>query len=575
LFGPSADFRRRPTAVGVQLGMRGRFRGLGTLLALVFAVASLGGCTRLRDYVGNGFKVGPNYVTPPAPVAEHWIDADDVRLRSETADLSTWWAVFNDPALNNLMVDAYQQNLTLREAGYRVLAARAQYGIAVGTFFPQQQNTSGGYQRQAVQGAYSELWNYGFNLAWELDFWGRFRRAIASAEATLDASVFNYDDVLVTLLGDVASAYVQIRTTQRRIELLQNAIAVQQDVYNFIDRRLKEGFKGVTDLDKAQAESDLRQSQAQIAQFQIDLRQLENGLCALLGRPAFDLEPWLAAAPKTGIPIPPNDVMVGIPADLLRRRPDVRRAERQAAAQAEQIGIATSDLYPAFTINGSIGWQNPQFDQLIEPGSFTGFVGPGFQWNVLNYGRLLNNIRLQDATFYQLVTTYQNTVVSASAEVENGIITFLEAQRRASLLRDSVDAAYRALAVIVAQYEAGLGGVDFNRYAVIVQSLITQQDQWAVAQGQIGLGLIQVYRGLGGGWQIRCFQNANALRHLPAVAEPGAFGPEEIPPADKVAPPAAPELVPPAQAPAPANELPMSQAAATLPAETRPSSRRR
>ncbi|MEX0978871.1 MAG: TolC family protein, partial [Pirellulales bacterium] len=209
----------------------------------------------------------------------------------------------------------------------------------------------------------------------------------------------------------------QIRTTERRIELLENAIEVQQDVYNFIDVRLREGFKGVTDLDKAQAESDLKQSQAQIAQLRIDLRTAENGLCALLGRPSVDLEPLLDGGPKTGIPIPPDDAVVGIPADLLRRRPDVRRAERNAAAQAEQIGIATADLYPAFTITGSLGYQNSQLDQLIKPGSFTGFIGPQFQWNLLNYGRLLNNIRLQDAAFNQLVATYQNTVVFASAEV--------------------------------------------------------------------------------------------------------------------------------------------------------------
>ncbi len=218
------------------------------------------GCTSVRDYVRNGFKVGPQYATPPAPIANHWIDDNDMRVRSEPGDISSWWSVFDDPMLNNVVVDAYQQNLTLREAGFRILAARAQYGIAVGTFFPQQQNMAGGYTRQAFQNLYSENWNLGFNLAWELDFWGRFRRAILAAEANLDASVFNYDDVLVTLVGDVASAYVQIRTTQRRIQLLENVIAVQQDVYNFIDQRLAQGFRGVTDLDKAQAESDLKQS---------------------------------------------------------------------------------------------------------------------------------------------------------------------------------------------------------------------------------------------------------------------------------------------------------------------------
>lgn len=496
-------------------------RGL-LYVALAVGALALGGCTSPREYLRNRFKVGPEYATPPAPVAEDWIDGNDVRLHEQTDDLSTWWAVFDDPTLNDLMVDAYQQNLTLREAGFRILAARAQLGIAFGNFFPQSQTMNGSYQRAVLQQIYSQQWTYGFNMAWELDFWGRFRRAIISADASLDASIFNYDDILVTLVGDVASNYVQIRTTQRRIQLLENVIKVQQDVYNFISERLKAGFRGVTDLDKAQAESDLRQSQAQVEQLQIDLRQTENRLCTLLGIPAVALGPRLNAGPKTGIPIPPDYAVVGVPADLLRRRPDVRRAERLAAAQAEQIGIATAELYPAFTITGSIGWQNANLANLIEPGSFIGAVGPSFQWNVLNYGRLVNNIRLQDATFNALVTSYQNTVVDASAEVENGIVTFLRAQRREDLLNQSVGAAYRALAVIVGQYEAGVGGVDFNRYAVILQSLIQQQDTWAQSQGQIGQGLIQIYRGLGGGWQIRLNGNVDDLRALPPVDAPDA-----------------------------------------------------
>ncbi len=581
-----------------------RLRSAVKALTVMCALASCG-CTNLRDYVSNGFKVGPQYLTPTAPVAPRWIDENDIRLRTEEGDLSAWWAAFDDPMLNNIMVDAYQQNLTLREAGFRILAARAQYGIAVGNFFPQQQNMDAGYVRRAVQNIYSETWDLGFNLAWELDFWGRYRRAIISAEATLDASVFNYDDILVTLLADVASAYVQIRTLQRRIELLENVIVVQQDVFDFIDLRLREGFAGVTELDRAQAESDLRQSQAQIAQLRIDLRTTENRLCALLGRPSVDLEPWLNAGPRQGIPIPPDYIVVGVPADLLRRRPDVRRAEREAAAQAEQIGVATSDLYPAFTITGFLGWQNAQLDQLIMPGSFTGAIGPQFQWNLLNYGRLLNNIRLQDARFNQLVTFYQNTVVNASAEAESGIVTFLRAQDRARLLGESVNASYRALAVTVAQYEegAGQGLGDFNRYAVILQSLITQQDQWAQSQGQIGQGLIQTYRALGGGWEIRLGENVNVFRNLPPVVNIPAFQQEEVPRPEAVAepirealppvgdqPPAAiegdgaagepvpagPQPVPDARS-APAEELPPTTANALPPAaiaEASPSRRR-
>jgi len=510
--------------------------------ATVFLV--LGGCTRPAEYIHNHFKVGPNYRKPPAMIADHWIDEADKRVRTDCDDLAAWWAVMNDPLLDELIVYAYQQNLTLREAGFRIIEARAQLGIAIGEFFPQTQNWTGSYTRFGRGRNFFSSWNTNFNLAWELDFWGRFRRAITAAEDTLDASVFNYDDVLVTLLGDVASNYVTVRTTQERMRLLENAIRIQTDVYNVVAAKLQNGK--ATELDRAQSESDLKQSQAQYEQFKIDLRLAENRLCTLLGIPTINLEQILNSAPKTSIPSVPDYVVVGVPADLLRRRPDVRRAERQAAAQAEQIGIAESALYPAFTVSGTLGWQASTFSGLFSPDAFNSNVGPSFRWDLLNYGRLINNIRLQDATFNELVTVYQQTVLSADEEVENGIITFLKAQDRVKYLKDSVDAAYIALQVIVNQYQIGQPGVDFNRYAVIQQNLITQQDQWAAARGQVVQGLIQVYRALGGGWQIRL--------QVPTNGGPGIIPPplggapmpplEEVPKPNPQAAPAAPEPLP-------------------------------
>jgi NodT family efflux transporter outer membrane factor (OMF) lipoprotein len=537
--------------------------GVAALSAL-----ALSGCTSLRDYVHNGFKVGPDYHRPPALVAEHWIDAADQRLRNENDNLCTWWQVMNDPVLNQMMIDAYQQNLTLREAGWRVLQARAQLGIAVGNFFPQRQDLTGSYQRIGAGQNFRSQWSYGFNLAWELDFWGRFRRAIQSAEDTLDASVFNYDDVLVTLLGDIADNYVQVRTNQERIRLLENTVRIQTDVYNFINERLKAGVRGVTDLDRAQAESDLKQSQAQLANLRIAVRLAENRLCTLMGIPTVNLEPLLKSATNTGIPTVPKYLVVGMPADLLRRRPDVRRAEREAAAQAELIGIAQTDLYPAFTINGTIGGQAQRFSDLFRPDAFRGNIGPSFRWNLLNYGRIVNNVRFQDAGFQALVAVYQNTVLLANEEVENGIVTFLEAQDRAQLLEESVAAANQALAVIVGQYEAGLGGGlgDFNRYALITQTLIQQQDQWAQARGQVDQGLIQVYRALGGGWQIRLHPNVDALRLLPPVEDAPKLLPEQIAP-----PPAGGNLPPPADGNLPGADQPLlqgpDQGAAVVPPE--------
>jgi NodT family efflux transporter outer membrane factor (OMF) lipoprotein len=489
------------------------------LPALISGALLTSGCTGPVEYVHNGFKVGPNYHPPSAMIAEHWIDVNDRRVRSECDDLATWWTVMNDPLLNQMMVYAYQQNLTLREAGFRVLEARANYAIAVGEFFPQTQTFNGSYRRFGVGQNFFNQWNTNFNLGWELDFWGRFRRAIQSADDALDASVFNYDDALVTLLGDVATNYVEARTDQEQIKLLEKAVRIQTDVYNFIAERLKVGFHGVTELDRAQAESDLKQSIAQISVFKIDLRISENALCVLLGIPIVDLEPLMASAPNTEIPKVPDSVVVGVPADLLRRRPDVRAAERNAAAQAEQIGIAEAAMYPTFSINGTLGWQAASFSDLFSPQALNSNVGPSFTWNVLNYGRILNNVRLQDATFQQLVATYQQTVLVADQEVENGIVTFLQNQDRVRNLQDSVDAAYRALVVIIAQYENPVQNVnvDFNRYAVILENLITQQEAWAQARGQVDQGLIETYRALGGGWQIRL--------QLPASNGPGVVPP--------------------------------------------------
>ena len=208
---------------------------------------------------------------------------------------------------------------------------------------------------------------------------------------------------------------------------------------------------------------------------------------------------------------------IGIPADLLRQRPDVRQAERLAAAQAEQIGIAQSDLYPAFYINGSLGYSAQNFPDLFKSTAFNGSVGPSFQWNLLNYGRIVNNVRYQDAKFQELAVTYQQTVLQAAQQVENGLVTFLKSQRQSQLLDESVAAAEKAVKVVVLQYEKG--AVDFNRYALIEQNAVTQEDSAAQARGQIAQGLVALYRALGGGWQIRLDNNAAAPANAPNPAE--------------------------------------------------------
>jgi NodT family efflux transporter outer membrane factor (OMF) lipoprotein len=489
------------------------------------------GCTTLEEYIHNGFKVGPNYGRPPAPVAREWIDADDQRVRSESDDLSAWWTVFNDPALDSLICMAYHQNLTLRQAGFRVLEARAQRNIDAGNLFPQTQQATGEYTRNGISREIAstsnlgkrwfDQWQYGFNLSWEIDFWGKFRRTVEADNATLDASVENYDDALVTLLGDVATNYVNLRTAEQRIRYAQENVKLQERTIEIVRGLLKNGL--TTELDLDQALSILEQTQATIPELEIGLRQANNQLCILLGIPPEELRKCLGPAP---IPRAPAEVVVGIPADLLRRRPDVRRAERLAAAQCAQIGVAESHYYPAFAINGMIGYAAENLKDLFNEQALMGTVGPSFTWNILNYGRLRNNVRLQDATFQELVAAYQNAVLSAQQDVENGIVTFLRAKEREKYQAACVEHADKAAKIAEDQYKAGT--ITLTPLTLLEQNLVQQQDTLVQAQGEIALGLIQAYRALGGGWQIRC-----------TGCEPGC-----LPPTDNSSPENAPNSSP-------------------------------
>jgi NodT family efflux transporter outer membrane factor (OMF) lipoprotein len=521
-------------------------------MTLVAIALSLSGCNGLQNYVHNGFKVGPNLV-PDGPAADQWIDAADERVRQEAADLSQWWTVFQDPLLDELIAGAQVHNLTLREAGFRVLQARAQLGVARGNLFPQSQNFSGQYQRRGTPGGpdtpiviegegvpttpltlrsennFFSNWGYGFNLAWEVDFWGRYRRAIISAEHSLEASCAGYDEVMVTLLADIASTYVQIRTIEMRLEFVHQNIAEQRKIAGIIrqlhelgDPRPERRFEQPRRYHVEQIESILAQTESAVPLLEMELREAYNRLCVLLGMPPRDLRLEIPPGP---IPTTGTEIVVGIPADLLRRRPDVRRAEQLVAAQAEQIGIAEAELYPSFVITGNLGYSAPEFQRLFTNQAFNAGVGPTFQWNILNYNRIRNNMRYQDAKFHELLVHYQQMVLLANAEVENGLIKFLKAQERAASLDRSVGHMQRAVAGIEAARE--LRGADSNQIAIITQTKVQQQDLQAQAHGAIALGLIQVYRALGGGWE------ASWPRFDLLAVEPF---PDEPPPAESLPP---------------------------------------
>jgi NodT family efflux transporter outer membrane factor (OMF) lipoprotein len=506
-------------------------------MLLAGAVLVNDGCvvTGPLQWVENGFKVGPNYCKPPAPVAPEWIEATDPKV--ENRHLHDWWGVFQDPALDWLIATAYHQNLTLRVAGTRVLQARGQQAIAVGNIFPQTQQMRGSYSRvnlsrhmannpsaldpllaqnpasaalippgEIPTSFYSD-WRLGFNLNWELDFWGRFRRAVESANASLDASVENYDDALVTLLADVATNYVQYRVAQQRIKIARANVTVQEKLVATAERQAKVGT--LADIDVEQLRTLLEQTRSTIPALQITLGQANDLLCILLGLPPQDLSaklgpgPDLKQDPPSAAPLPsiPTWVAAGIPADLLRRRPDVRSAERQVAAQSAQIGVAEADLYPSIFINGTLGWEAQTISKLFTPQSFFGTIMPEFQWNILNYGRIVNNVHVQDAHTQELIAAYQNRVLTAAREAQSALRGFLRSQEQAADLARSVRAATAATRLQQKVFE--IQRSDVNRLFTLQSSVLQQQDNLAVAQGNIALNLVEVYRALGGGWEIR------------------------------------------------------------------------
>jgi len=538
-----------------QAGQRGAVIGLGWGFVAALLV-SLAGCA-----------VGPDFTPPLAPVADTWLAWRNKSLQTGPEEYRDWWRVFHDPILDRLIDIAYSQNLTLLSAGTKVLQARAQLGIAIGEFWPQKQGALGtaSYNLLSQANAQSSpasgvgqsspspglkiinFWSDGIGVqaAWELDFWGKFRRGVESADSAYLGSIATYDDVLVTLLGDVASTYVGIRTLEKQIAIARENVVKQRGILQIARDRYKGG--AATLLDVYQAENILGATEATVPQLTIQLQQGLNALRVLLGMAPEPLG-FLLARSTGHIPATPPKVVVGVPADLLRRRPDIRAAELKAAAQSAQVGVAAADLYPAISITGAFGGLASNVGghnlwQAFHPVGQAFSVGPSFQWNLLNYGQITNNVRLQDATLQEYLVDYQNTVLKAQQEVENGISTFLLSRSQAEYLHRSVVAANGALHIATLEYQQGTR--DFTTVLTAEQNLYQAENNLAMATGNISTGLVSVFRALGGGWQIRDgngFLNAATTEEMrsrtnwgqllppasePPLPAPGLPGPED------------------------------------------------
>jgi len=438
--------------------------------------------------------------------------------------------VFNDPKLTELVYASYQQNLPLRVAGLRVLQARAQRGIAVGSFFPQAQEMFGSYTRNQLTRELfpgnipgspraASTWQTGVSAGWELDLWGKFRRNIESADANLDANIEGYDEILICLLADTASTYVEYRVVQQQLAFTRANVQIQEGALGIADARAKGGQ--TSELDVTQARTNLQNTRRSVPVLENQLRIINNSLCILLGIPPRDLGPELGEGP---IPASPPTVAVGVPANLLRRRPDVMRAEREAAAQSARIGVAAADWFPSVSIAGSLGYGAGDLDDLFTQPAFTGFISPAFNWPILNYGRILNNVRVQDALFQQAAVNYQQTVLAANVEAENAINSFLQAQKALVETQAAVDAAKESVKTAVDQYR--VGATDYNRVYNLLLVLVQEENALAATRGQIPRSLIAIYKALGGGWQIRQDGFAAGAYYAPAEGVP-ADGPGE------------------------------------------------
>ena len=490
-------------------------RGLEMYTTGINRLRKAGMLVLLAPFVLTGCKtVGPDFEKPEVPVAETWLEAENESVDTSSSAYQDWWAVFDDPVLSNLIDSAYQQNLNLQVAGLRVMEARAQLGIASGLKYPQSQSVFGGYaySRSSVnapplsnlpdgvlQGVDRSVgvWSASFDATWEADVWGKFARGVEAADANLAANMLNYDAVLVTLTGDVAALYTSIRTLQERLDYAIENVKLQTKALDLANSRFELG--ATSELDVQQAKGLLFNTQSLIPIYILNMERARNALSFLLGMPPSNLQSMLGSSRK--IPEAPASIAVGVPADLLRRRPDVRAAEMAAAARSANIGVSQADLYPSFALAGSLGLAGGSFSDLFDGGAVTGFITPFFRWDILNYGRIKNNVRVQDARFEQAVTTYQNTALAAAREVQDGLQGFLRTQEQVGHLENAVLASARAAEIALEQYSQGAS--DYTRVLNSQTSLLQQQDTLTAARGQVVANLVTTYKALGGGWQLR------------------------------------------------------------------------
>ena len=454
-------------------------------------------------------KVGPDYEQPaPLPheqaLPDQWHTAAVNGLDAGESDLQTWWTVFNDRKLEELLQRAQLENLNLRQAVARISEARGFVGGARGERMPVVDavgDVNLGQQSKAalpiaLPGATdtNALLSIGVDAAWEMDIFGKFARNIESAEAGYQATIEDYRDVLVSLLAEVALGYVDVRAFQKRIEFARENVESQRESLQLTRDRFDAGLTSA--LDVAQAESNLGDTESTIPRLEQNLNFALNRLAVLLAVTPGALHEELS--PESEVPTPPASIAVGIPANVMRQRPDIRAAERSLASQTALIGVATADLYPSFSLRGffTFNWGN-----IGNESTGTGWsIIPGFNWNLFDRGRIHSRVRVEEARTQQAFLAYEQTVLIAIEDVENSMIAYVKEQERRERLREAADAAQRSVDLVRTQYLAGL--TNFQNVLDSQRSLFRFQDQLAESEGLAVQNLVVLYRSLGGGWDV-------------------------------------------------------------------------
>lgn len=452
--------------------------------------------------------VGPNYKEPRTIAAPNWM-LDNHSVNQKPFRDNYWWDVFKDPVLTALIHRGYHNNLSIQIAGVRVLQARAQLAQTTGQLYPQQQAAFGNYNYNRIGGSSLQdvlPTNFltallGFTANWEIDFWGKYRRAIESNDASFLASVAAYDNSLVTLTADIATAYIRIRTYQSLIRVTKANIRIQQASLKIATARFKAGETSMLDVE--QAKTALAQTEATLPGYFSKLQHQKDVLGLLLGTVPNEVNGLLGKS--KGIPRAPVTLAIGIPRETLNRRPDIHQARLEAIAQSAAIGAIKANLYPAFSLSGTFAFAANNIapstmSQLFNWSNRTITAGPAFNWPLLNYGQITNSVRVQDAIFEQALLKYMNLVLQAQQEVQDNITSYIEGKKTEYYLRKANAAAVQSTRLSMIRYKEG--EVDYTTVLYVEQQQLQVQTSLINAEGEIPLALVALYRSLGGGWQV-------------------------------------------------------------------------